>query len=64
MGRVKDKVLKLECKDCKDKKTRHVNYYSRLGKPIRVALRQESKKFELKKHCKFCRKHTLHIEVK
>ncbi len=64
MGRVKDKLLKLECEECKKKGKRHINYYSRMGKQLRASLRQASVKFKANKHCQTCQKHTTHIEAK
>ncbi|HLC64395.1 MAG TPA: 50S ribosomal protein L33 [Patescibacteria group bacterium] len=48
-----DNLIKLECTECK-----RVNQYSRKNKKT---LKQ---RLELKKHCKFCGKHTLHKETK
>lgn len=48
-----DRLAKLECTEC-----HHVTYHStRNKKTIKTRL-------ELKKHCKFCKKHTAHKETK
>jgi len=46
-------LIKLACKDC-----RRVNYWSRKNK------KKVERKIELKKYCKWCRKNTIHKEVK
>ncbi|PIS31344.1 MAG: 50S ribosomal protein L33 [Candidatus Portnoybacteria bacterium CG_4_8_14_3_um_filter_40_10] len=46
-------LIKLQCTICK-----HVNYWSRKNK------RKVERKIELKKFCKWCRKHTPHKETK
>lgn len=48
-----DNLIKLQCTVCK-----HVNYYSSRNKKTVKA------KLQLKKHCKWCRKHTDHKETK
>ena len=48
-----DNLIRLQCEVCKE-----YNYYS--GKNIKKL----KNKIELKKHCKRCRKHTLHKEKK
>lgn len=48
-----DQLIKLGCKTCK-----HVNYWSRKNKKL------VERKIELDKFCKWCRKHTVHKEVK
>ncbi|MBI2100674.1 MAG: 50S ribosomal protein L33 [Candidatus Vogelbacteria bacterium] len=48
-----DQLIKLACKDCE-----RVNYWSRKNKKL------VERKIELKKHCRWCRKHTLHQETK
>ncbi|MFC1631212.1 50S ribosomal protein L33 [Candidatus Omnitrophota bacterium] len=45
--------ITLACPDCKNR-----NYNSTKNK------RNVTAKIELKKYCKFCRKHTLHKEIK
>ena len=49
----KEKLIKFECSECK-----RVNYYSQKNK------KQIKERLELKKHCKWCKKHTLHKETK
>jgi len=46
-------LAKLECSVC-----HNINYYTRRNKKLHKA------RLQLKKHCKFCRKHTLHKETK
>jgi len=48
-----DSMIKLECTEC-----RRVNYFSRKNK------KTIKDRLELKKHCKFCKKHVLHKETK
>ncbi|MBL7155413.1 MAG: 50S ribosomal protein L33 [Candidatus Portnoybacteria bacterium] len=48
-----DNLIKLQCSECK-----RINYWSRKNK------KTIQKKLELKKFCKWCRKHTLHKEMK
>ena len=48
-----DNMIKLECTECK-----RVNYFSRKNK------KTLKDRLELKKFCKFCKKHTLHKETK
>jgi large subunit ribosomal protein L33 len=50
---VKKPHTKLQCQECK-----RINYYTSKSKKI------AEKKLELKKHCRWCRKHTLHKEGK
>ena len=49
----KKPFTKLQCSGCK-----RINYYTHKSKEM------VEKKLELKKFCKFCRKHTLHKEIK
>lgn len=49
----RDNMIKLECTECK-----HTNYFSRKNKKIL------KDRLEVSKHCKFCKKHTLHKETK
>jgi len=49
----KKAFIKLQCLGCK-----RVNYFTRKSKKI------AEKKLELKKFCRWCRKHTAHIETK
>jgi len=46
-------MIKLECTECK-----RVNYFSHKNKKIL------KERMELKKYCKFCKKHTPHKETK
>jgi len=46
-------LIKLACDKCK-----RINYHTRRNK------KTVEKKLELKKFCKWCRKHTLHKEAK
>ncbi len=48
-----DNMIKLECTECK-----RVNYFSRKNKKIL------KERLQLKKYCKFCKKHTIHKETK
>lgn len=48
-----DNMIKLECTECK-----RINYFSRKNKKIL------KNRLELKKYCKYCKKHTLHKETK
>jgi large subunit ribosomal protein L33 len=44
---------KMKCSECK-----RINYYTKKSKKM------VEEKLELKKYCKWCRKHTLHKEAK
>lgn len=46
-------LIKMKCSECG-----RVNYYTRKNK------KTSEKKLELKKHCRWCRKHTVHKETK
>jgi large subunit ribosomal protein L33 len=46
-------IITLQCADCKRR-----NYSTTRNK------KQQTDKLEIKKFCSFCRKHTLHKEVK
>ncbi|NPA53799.1 MAG: 50S ribosomal protein L33 [Aquificae bacterium] len=46
-------IITLACTECKRK-----NYTTTKNK------RKHQERLELKKYCKFCRKHTLHREIK
>ena len=46
-------LIKLQCDVCK-----RVNYYSHKNK------KKIEKKLEMNRHCKWCRKHTKHKEMK
>jgi len=48
-----DNMIKMECTECK-----RINYFSRKNK------KTLKERLELKKHCKYCKKHTLHKETK
>jgi len=49
----KKPFIKLQCEACK-----RINYFTSKSKKL------AEKKLELKKFCKFCRKHTIHKEMK
>ncbi|MBU1167690.1 50S ribosomal protein L33 [Patescibacteria group bacterium] len=46
-------MIKFECSEC-----RNVNYHSRKN------IRALKERLQIKKHCKHCKKHTLHKETK
>jgi large subunit ribosomal protein L33 len=46
-------LIKLECSEC-----HRINYYSQKNK------KTNKDRLELKKYCRWCRKHTLHKETK
>ena len=48
-----DFLIKMQCEACK-----RINYWTRKNK------KKIEKKLELKKYCKWCKKHTLHKEMK
>jgi large subunit ribosomal protein L33 len=48
-----ENLVKLECAECKK-----INYYTTRNK------KKLKEKLELKKHCRWCRKHTIHKEAK
>lgn len=48
-----DNLIKLQCTQCK-----RINYWSSKNK------RKVERKIEVKKFCKWCKKHTLHKETK
>lgn len=48
-----DRLLRLSCSTCK-----HTNYWSSKNKKL------VTKKIELKKYCKWCKKNTKHKETK
>jgi len=52
MAAKKKPFIKLQCQECK-----RINYFTNKPKLM-------EKKLELKKYCKWCRKHTLHKEAK
>jgi len=49
----KENIVKLQCTVCK-----HINYYTHKNK------KTVERKLELSKYCPWCRKHTLHKEIK
>ncbi|MGE4554812.1 MAG: 50S ribosomal protein L33 [Candidatus Paceibacterota bacterium] len=49
----KENIAKLQCQECK-----RVNYYTHKNK------KKVERKLELKKYCPWCKKHTLHKEIK
>lgn len=53
MAKVDSITMTLQCTKCKNR-----TYTYRRNK------KKKAKKLDLKKHCKFCRKHTLHKLVK
>jgi len=50
MAKNKKALVKLQCQECK-----RINYFTNKPKTMEG-------KLELKKHCKWCKKHTLHKE--
>ena len=46
-------IITLQCSDCKRR-----NYTTTRNK------KKQTERLEIKKYCKFCRKHTFHKEVK
>ncbi|MCG2693862.1 50S ribosomal protein L33 [Candidatus Parcubacteria bacterium] len=48
-----DNLIKLECTECK-----RINYHTSKNK------KKLKNRIELQKHCKWCKKHTLHKETK
>ncbi|MDI6882867.1 MAG: 50S ribosomal protein L33 [Patescibacteria group bacterium] len=48
----KKPFVKLQCQDCKN-----INYYTKKSKGVEA-------KLELKRFCRWCRKHTIHKEMK
>jgi len=53
MAKKKKPFIKLQCQECK-----RINYFTNKSKGT------VEKKLELKKYCKWCKKHTLHKEGK
>jgi len=53
MAAKKKKNIKMQCQECK-----RVNYFAHKSK------KAGEKKLELKKFCKWCKKHTAHKEAK
>ncbi len=54
MAKKKIPATKLRCQECK-----RVNYFTHKSK-----MPDKKEKLELKKFCKWCRKHTIHKEAK
>jgi len=52
MAKKKRVIVKLQCSECKN-----INYFTNKTKQVEG-------KLEMKKHCKHCRKHTIHKEMK
>jgi len=50
---IKDKLVKLECMEC-----HRIGYYTQKNK------KKLKDRLELKKYCRWCRKHTSHKETK
>lgn len=48
-----DNLIKFECPEC-----HRINYYSRKNK------KNIKNRLELKKYCRWCKRHTLHKETK
>ena len=48
-----DRLIKLACKNCKK-----INYWSSKNK------KKVERKIKLSKYCKWCKKHTIHNEMK
>ncbi|MDY0302161.1 MAG: 50S ribosomal protein L33 [Candidatus Moranbacteria bacterium] len=48
-----ENLVKMRCTECKN-----INYYTGRNK------KKIKEKLEMKKHCKFCKTHTLHKEMK
>ncbi len=53
MGKTKENLVKLECSEC-----HRINYYTFKNK------KKSKTRLELRKFCKWCRKHILHKETK
>ena len=49
----RENLVKMKCDVCK-----RVNYFTQRNK------KKLKEKLQMKKHCKFCKKHTLHKETK
>ncbi|MFA5290815.1 MAG: 50S ribosomal protein L33 [Candidatus Paceibacterota bacterium] len=48
-----DFLIRLTCKECK-----RINYWSRKNR------KKVERKIDLKKYCRWCKKHTQHVETK
>lgn len=57
-SKISENRIKLVCTDCEKNGKKHYNYYTRKNKKL------VERKIEVKKHCPFCRKHTVHKEAK
>ncbi|HBO16831.1 MAG TPA: 50S ribosomal protein L33 [Candidatus Moranbacteria bacterium] len=53
MAKTKENLVKFKCNECKK-----ITHYSNRNK------KKLKEKLEMKKYCKFCKKHTLHKEAK
>ena len=53
MSRIQENLIKLNCADCK-----RTNYWTSKNK------KKVQRKLELKKYCKWCKKHTTHKEAR
>ncbi|RJQ13622.1 50S ribosomal protein L33 [Candidatus Parcubacteria bacterium] len=53
MTKIQEHLIKLQCTTCK-----RINYWTRRNR------KKVQRKIELKKFCKWCRKHTPHKETK
>jgi len=53
MAKKKKPFIRLQCQECK-----RINYFVHKSKKL------SEEKLELKKYCKWCKKHTLHKEMK
>ena len=51
--KTKENLVKMKCSECK-----RITYYTSRNK------KKIKEKLELNKYCKFCKKHTLHKEMK
>ena len=51
--KTKENLVKMKCSECKN-----ITYYTSRNK------KKIKEKLELNKYCKFCKKHTLHKEMK
>jgi large subunit ribosomal protein L33 len=52
MAKKKKVLIRMQCQECKT-----INYFTNKSRGV-------EEKLEFKKFCKFCRKHTLHKELK
>jgi len=56
MAKKKKPIIKMKCEECK-----RVNYHTQKSKKM---FTEAKAKLELKKYCKWCRKHIMHKESK